>query len=188
MKKFVFVRHGQSTANANKTIAVDDTPLTDLGIEQAKITAMEIAKLNIKTIVCSPLRRARQTAETIATALGINQGEIKIIDELRERGLGDLKGRKKQHDSNYYYVVNNEHNVEAHDITTARVKTALKKIETVARVDSVLVVGHAISGYFLLEVASGRKDYSEFEPPEEIMNANFIIVDLDRHNLKTIEE
>jgi uncharacterized phosphatase len=175
---FIFVRHGQSTANADRNIATDTTPLTDTGKSQARATALEINKLGIKTIACSPLTRAQQTAEIIAAELGIEISDIKLIDELKERDLGNLKGKSKQHESHYYYTVNNEHNVESYDEIINRMKRAVQRINELNKKGPLLVVGHAVSGYYLIEVAKGRDKISEFEEPEEIMNADFVEVEL----------
>lgn len=174
MSSLIFVRHGQSTANADGTIAVDNTPLSQLGIEQAHKTATEIKKFNIKIMVCSPLLRARQTAEVIAGELGITQGQIKIIDELKERELGELKGKPKEHESDYYYELDNQFGVETKQELLKRMLNCLNQIKRLVKNDTVLVVGHAISGYYLLEIAKGKQNITEFEPQQEITNADFV--------------
>jgi len=56
------IRHGQSTANAGAaTSAVDASPLTALGREQAALAAQRVAQAPDMLIV-SPFRRARETA------------------------------------------------------------------------------------------------------------------------------
>jgi len=80
--KFYFVRHGQSEANAARLIA-DSTPkLTKLGREQAIETANSLKDIKITKILTSPLIRARQTAEIIASELGLHVGDIEVVDEL----------------------------------------------------------------------------------------------------------
>ncbi len=187
MSKFVFVRHGQSTANAQKKIAVDSTPLTDLGLEQARQTAREVRELGITIIACSPLIRAQQTAEAIAAELGIELESIQVIDELKERELGELKDKPKEHESSYFYAIDGKHNVESRNDTTKRMMHCLEKVKSLANKGTVLVVGHAVSGYYLLEVAAGKKHSSEFEPPQEIMNAEFVVVDIEHHKLDVVE-
>src|SRR5882757_8965527 len=95
INSFIFVRHGQSQANADGIIADGHSPLTQTGIEQAQKTGLEIKNFGITAIVCSPYLRARQTAEMIASELGIGFSHIEIIEELRERGLGDCEGKPK---------------------------------------------------------------------------------------------
>ena len=43
-------------------------------------------------VYCSPLKRARLTAEPIARALGV---ELLVETDLRERGIGNLSGRRR---------------------------------------------------------------------------------------------
>ena len=78
MGKFIFVRHGQSQANADGILADEHSPLTELGIEQARRTGYEIQSLGIKTILCSPFLRTQQTAEIIAGELGIEISHLKL--------------------------------------------------------------------------------------------------------------
>lgn len=104
MIDFIFVRHGQSKANAEKVIADANSPLTEAGIEQARKTGMEVKDKEITLIVCSPYLRAQQTAETIAGELGIDLAHIKIMDELQERGLGVLEDNPKTQDGLWYFT------------------------------------------------------------------------------------
>lgn len=179
MIDFIFVRHGQSQANADKKIAADDSPLTEQGIEQAKITANEVKGLGVVQIASSPLTRAQQTAEIIAAELGIDLSHIKVIDKLRERGLGDLKGKPKERDSDYYYSVDNELNVESRIDTLNRMAQCIQKIKELSTNGKVLVVGHAVSGYFLIEAAKGKTKLADLESPSEISNADYLVVSVD---------
>ncbi|MEI6710902.1 MAG: phosphoglycerate mutase family protein [bacterium] len=69
-----FLRHGQTLANLNGNFAgqKDNSPLTDLGIQQAKDAAKAWKQQNIQLdkIVSSPLIRARKTAEIFAEGIG----------------------------------------------------------------------------------------------------------------------
>jgi broad specificity phosphatase PhoE len=90
---FYFVRHGQTDWNKeNKVMGQIDIPLNATGLEQAQVAAKNIAQLEISHIVSSPLQRAMQTSEIIATA--INR-PITVIDELTQNALGVLEGRNK---------------------------------------------------------------------------------------------
>jgi broad specificity phosphatase PhoE len=67
--KLYFVRHGQTDANIGRENADPsawlDGPLTELGIEQAKQTALELKDIKFDAIISSPLKRALQTAEYV---------------------------------------------------------------------------------------------------------------------------
>lgn len=94
---FYIVRHGQCQANAEGRFAGEnESPLTELGKQQALDAAKVIAKLEEKpqTIVHSPLSRARDTAYAIAEALEIEKdGEHCIVEKgIREKHWGKLAG------------------------------------------------------------------------------------------------
>ena len=87
---FYYLRHGETEANAAGTIAGSlDVHLTALGREQARLAARALANQPITAIYASPLRRARETAQPIADALGL---PVTILDEIAERNWGDLEG------------------------------------------------------------------------------------------------
>lgn len=189
MSKFIFVRHGQSDGNANGYIASADTKLTEAGIEQAKATALKVKDRGITKIVCSPMIRAQQTAETIAAELGIDVAHVEIIPELRERGLGAVEGKPKDHDSEWY-LTNNETGlgIESRDDLIKRMQACLDKLKSLSGSENILAVGHAISGYYLAEVAEGKVRFEVFGPAQELLNADFIEIDLDKHQLNPVDE
>ena len=90
MEIFV-VRHGQTDWNVcHKVQGSCDIELNDKGIEQAGITAEKLKSDDFDIIICSPLKRARQTAEII------NQGRNILIvydDRIAERNFGDYEGK-----------------------------------------------------------------------------------------------
>ncbi len=92
MKKLYFTRHGQTVWNAeNKICGVTDIELTPLGHEQA-IRLGELIKskqLHIDEILCSPLIRAKNTAEHIAEITGLPLREEEL---LREQCFGKYEG------------------------------------------------------------------------------------------------
>lgn len=177
MSKFIFVRHGQSEGNAGGYIATADTKLTAIGVEQAKATAEKVRNKGITKIVCSPMIRAQQTAETIAAELGIDVAHIEIIDDLHERGLGKTEGEPKTHDSEWY-LTNNETSlgIESREELIARMSLCLEKLKELSEGATLLAVGHAIAGYYLVEVAEGKRKFEEFGPAKELLNADYVEV------------
>lgn len=176
MAHILFVRHGKSVANANLTIGEPNTLLAEEGLEQARITGKDLRSQDVTKIVCSPFIRARQTAEIIAGELGIPIRDIVIVDELHERRMGKLEGGPKTYPTEYYYQNDTEHDFEPQAEVVARMQTALKKIREIARQTSgtMLVVGHATSGFYLLQVAKGKNQFSEFDPVNQMDNAEFV--------------
>lgn len=113
--KLFLVRHGQSAGNAEGRFGGHGpTPLSDLGRQQAELTADALAKEGITAIFSSDLDRAVQTAEPLAKRLGI---PIYTTKAFRERHVGVLEGltfdeSKTNHPEDYYALVNrNVHHV-----------------------------------------------------------------------------
>src|SRR5688572_6759018 len=152
MNSFVFARHGKSQANKKSEVALLDSPLTKEGKAQARKLARSLKSQGITVVVTSPYSRAYDTAAIIAKELSLPEPEI--IEELHERGLGDFEGKPKQHESEWYFTIDDQANVEPIPEVIARMQSALQKI--VALPGKVLVIGHAMAGYYLQQVALGR--------------------------------
>lgn len=91
MTTLIFVRHGQSTANLEKTFAGQtDFPLSEIGHRQAERTADFLKNYPISKIYSSDLTRAMQTAEPTAKTHGL---QIVPSQNLREIYAGEWEGR-----------------------------------------------------------------------------------------------
>lgn len=87
------VRHGQTEWNVLKKMQGSaDIPLNKKGIQQARQTKNNLDNINLDMIFCSPLIRAKQTAEIIN-----EERNLKIVfdDKLRERNYGEFEGTSK---------------------------------------------------------------------------------------------
>ena len=87
-----YVRHGQTDLNLAKKMQGGGTEkeLNETGVSQAYNTKKELENVKYDLVICSPMKRAKQTAEII------NEGrDIPIItdERIRERKLGDYEGR-----------------------------------------------------------------------------------------------
>ena len=92
MKKLYFTRHGQTVWNVeNKICGVTDIELTELGKQQAVQLGKTIAEknLHIDQILCSPLIRAKNTAQYIADITGL---PLREEERLREQCFGKYEG------------------------------------------------------------------------------------------------
>ncbi len=93
MLKIYLARHGQNLDNANGILnGHRDEPLTEKGIEQARVVAglIRAAGLHFDYIFTSPLIRAHKTAEIIAETIA---GPKPIVmAELIERDFGSMSG------------------------------------------------------------------------------------------------
>jgi broad specificity phosphatase PhoE len=94
MLKIYLARHGQDRDNVNGILnGHRDEPLTELGLEQARMLAEEIknAGMNFDEVYSSPLQRAYKTAETVTEALGIKKPILE--PDLIERNFGIMTGK-----------------------------------------------------------------------------------------------
>lgn len=84
------VRHGESQFNAQGRIqGQTDTPLSPLGVRQSEALARELAGYPVQAVYSSPLRRALETAQPIAAALG---QEVRTDARLMEINAGIFQG------------------------------------------------------------------------------------------------
>lgn len=92
MSLMYFVRHGQNLANVDRVLShhVVDYSLTERGRRQARAIADWLRERPIRAVYSSPLRRAAETAATIAMATGAPLVEV---EALREVDVGELDGR-----------------------------------------------------------------------------------------------
>lgn len=96
--KIYFTRHGETEWNSRDIISgVTDIDLSDNGRAQASALAAEIADRHrdIDMMICSPMKRAMETALPTAAALGITP--IKD-DRLREWDYGSYEGKPRDAD------------------------------------------------------------------------------------------
>ena len=90
MKRIIMVRHGQSESNVKKTFTGQlDSPLTDVGREQARRMAGYLDKYQIDKIYASSLDRAVETAQTIAQRQNCS---VEKCDAIREIYSGKWQG------------------------------------------------------------------------------------------------
>jgi len=82
----LLLRHGESVHNADRSgepvAHSDGDKLTAKGIEQAHAAGAGLAGLGVTRLLTSPLRRARETAESVAAPLGLEPEEIDYVGEL----------------------------------------------------------------------------------------------------------
>lgn len=91
MPRLYFVRHAENRANVERLMSwrAIDYPLTELGELQADAVAGWFMGRAVEAVYTSPLLRARQTAERIASVVG---APIHEDESLCELAVGDLDG------------------------------------------------------------------------------------------------
>lgn len=86
----LLARHGQSDWNRERRWQGHaDRPLTELGIEQAALLAERLSTIRLDAVYSSDLRRAHETAETVAARQGL---EVRRLPQLREVDVGSWSG------------------------------------------------------------------------------------------------
>jgi broad specificity phosphatase PhoE len=82
----LFLRHGESVHNAKRSgepaAHSESDRLTEKGIEQAHAAGAGLRDLGVTRLLSSPLRRARETAQAVGDALGLDAEEIDYTGEL----------------------------------------------------------------------------------------------------------
>lgn len=142
MKLYV-VRHGETIVNVKGLInARNIIGLNRKGKEQANAAAEKIKNENIDLIICSPLRRTKQTCKIM------NKNKIKVIYDKRilERNSCSMQFRKiEQLDFNQWYDVNKTivyKNSEGFKSILERVKCFIEEIKTKYLDKNILIVTH----------------------------------------------
>ena len=96
MTTLILVRHGESEWNrAGRIQGQVNSPLTDLGINQAKAIRDYLSGILLSQeleIYTSPLDRALQTAEIIAQGIDYPSRKIIIEERLNDFNLGEISG------------------------------------------------------------------------------------------------
>ncbi len=89
--RLILIRHGRP--NEDDADAPHDPPLNAHGRRQAQAAARLLETEGLTRIVASPLRRARQTAESLAERLGLS---IETIDDWAEADRGSIRYRSTE--------------------------------------------------------------------------------------------
>ena len=104
--KLILLRHGESQWNLeNRFTGWKDVDLTSTGKEEAKFSAKQILKENLKisSIYSSILKRALDTARIIIDDLSyLSKDELKTNWRLNERHYGALQGLNKSETAEKY--------------------------------------------------------------------------------------
>jgi broad specificity phosphatase PhoE len=92
MSIITIIRHGTTEGiEKGQLQGSTNSPLSPRGQFEAQLTAEALKTHSINTCYCSPLGRARETAEIICKPLGIKSV---ILEDLREYDFGWLEGHR----------------------------------------------------------------------------------------------
>lgn len=89
--RLILIRHGETSWNKQRRIqgSRSNTQLNETGYDQADRIAALLKQQRIDAIYSSPLRRAVNTAQSLATACGL---QVRSVPELQEIDAGELDG------------------------------------------------------------------------------------------------
>lgn len=94
MKRLYLLRHGQTEFNVKKLVQGRcDSPLTGLGRQQARVAAAWLKAHNVvpDKVVSSPLGRAMDTAQLVATELLGPDAAVELCEGIIERCYGTFE-------------------------------------------------------------------------------------------------
>ena len=137
---FWFLRHGETDWNIrNLSQGNVDIPLNETGLAQARSASLLLRGKGIRSVISSPLSRARVTADIAGAELGL---PVQIDDGLREVSFGVQEG-KPMADWGFQQWVDGQSTpdgAESFPALTARAVAAINRC--IARPATVLVVAH----------------------------------------------
>ncbi len=86
----ILVRHGESEGNLRRIMQGQlDLPLTEAGRDQARLVAARIASMPVVAVYSSPLSRAFETAQAIASHHGL---AVESVQGVQEGAWGEAQG------------------------------------------------------------------------------------------------
>ncbi len=105
--KLILARHGQTVANVARRLdtKLPGAELTDLGVEQARTLGRNLVERGPSLLVASRAIRARQTAEQVAPAVGL---ETEVRDGVHEVQVGELEDRSDEESHRLFMKVYEE--------------------------------------------------------------------------------
>jgi broad specificity phosphatase PhoE len=135
------VRHGETDWNRQRRIqGLTDIALNDTGREQARETARRLGSRPWDGVYTSPLGRARETAEIIASELGLP--EPTALGALVERNYGEAEGLDFAEVDRRWPERGSVPGQETREEVMERVLPALRELADAHPGESLVVVSH----------------------------------------------
>ena len=138
------IRHGQTNGNRDRIVQMPNTPLSELGHQQAQQLAQRFQNIPIAKIICSDYLRTQQTAAPLREVL---RCAFSLQSFLRERSFGDLRGKAYDEiDADFFDETYTPPNGETHQQFVERVNLAWEYVLTTYRntAGSVIVMTHGL--------------------------------------------
>lgn len=181
MKKLYLLRHGQTEFNVKKLVQGRcDSPLTDLGRQQAGVAAAWLKAHNVvpDKVVSSPLGRAMVTANLVATELLGADADVEPCEGIIERCYGTFE--EGPHDALPTDVWDPGEDLipfggEGSQALQGRMVDTLTNIMDVDGIETLLAVSHGSASRQFIKAAAPEG----FELPTKLPNCAIMIFDFD---------
>lgn len=196
MLRIYFVRHGETIWNTLKIFqGRSNSPLTELGIEQAKKLSIFLKDIEFNKIYSSPQERAMQTTKLI---LGDRTTDITLIDEFQEINMGKVEGiPREDFEKNYPIEYHNfwynaidynpsAYEGESYEEILHRVKIGLDKLISENSSGNILVISHGVTLKAIFNIIN-QKGIDEFSKQAVPENTSTTIVEYNEDSFKIIK-
>lgn len=179
MKRLYLLRHGQTEFNVKKLVQGRcDSPLTDLGRQQAKMAAAWLKAHNVTPdkVVSSPLGRAMDTAGLVATELLGQNAAVEPCEGIIERCYGTFE--EGPHDALPTDVWDPGEDLvpfggEGSQALQARMVETLTNLISAENVETLLAVSHGSASRQFIKAAAP----AAFKLPTKLPNCAIMIFD-----------
>lgn len=195
MLRIYFVRHGETVWNTKKIFQGKlNSPLTELGVEQAKKLSIYLKDIHLDKVYSSPLQRALDTTNLIIKNRDL---PINLIEEFKEINMGEVAGIPKDDFENnfpeaYFNFWNNpiEYDPspfkgENYSDLLTRVERGLNKLIENNENKTILVVSHGVTLKAIFNIIN-NKGIDEFSKQEVPANTSTTIVEYNNGKFEII--
>ena len=181
MKKLYLLRHGQTEFNVKKLVQGRcDSPLTGLGRQQARVAAAWLKAHNVvpDKVVSSPLGRAMDTAQLVATELLGPDAAVEPCEGIIERCYGTFE--EGPHDALPTDVWDPGEDLvpfggEGSRALQERMVDTLTNIMGADGIETLLAVSHGSASRQFIKAAAPKG----FELPAKLPNCAIMIFDFE---------
>ena len=186
MKRLYLLRHGQTEFNVKKLVQGRcDSPLTDLGRKQAGMAAAWLKHHDVvpDKVVSSPLGRAMDTAQLVATELLGPDAAVEPCEGIIERSYGTFE--EGPHDALPTDVWDPGEDLvpfggEGSHALQERMVGTLTNLMGADGIETLLAVSHGSASRQFIKAAAPEG----FELPAKLPNCAIMIFDFDEEDLQ----
>lgn len=186
MKRLYLLRHGQTEFNVKKLVQGRcDSPLTDLGRQQAQTAAAWLKAHNVvpDKVVSSPLGRAMDTAQLVACELLGPDAAVESCEGIIERCYGSFE--EGPHDALPTDVWDPGEDLvpfggEGSQALQERMVDTLTNLMGAEGIETLLAVSHGSASRQFIKAAAPEG----FELPAKLPNCAIMIFDFDEEDLQ----